>query len=581
MSHALADPSAPRIRLWPALALVAVGAFCVLALPLLFTRTLVHFLGMMGGPVLCSLGLLLWWAFGSRVRGPYRWVPVAVFVAGAAALMATLYARDPMWVVVYGVPFVALLWVVWLVLSTPLSIGERLPGVVAAVVIGWTAFALVRIDGTDADMVPDVSFRFSKTAEQEFEEERAARRQEPAAPASDVIATRPGDWPEFRGPNRDGRAVGVTIRTDWEANPPALVWKHRVGPGWGSVAVVGARLFTQEQRGETEAVVCYHAGTGREIWEYREPARFYEGIAGAGPRATPTVANGQVYAYGATGKLACLDAATGQPRWTRDVRADTDAPLPQWGFSSSPLVVQGVVVVFAGAPDGKGTAAYRADTGEPAWTAGAGTHGYASGHLAKLHGVEQVLMASNAGLESFRPADGRVLWTLPGSDPMANRVTQPAVVNDTDVLFGTGVGREQDTKRLRVKKDGDTWSVETVWSSPAVKPYFNDGVEHEGHFYGFNGKALVCLSVADGKQKWSAGTAYGNGQVLLLPGQDLILVQAESGKVALVEATPDDYSELTRFPALSGKTWNHPVVVHGRLYVRNGEEAACYDVGAK
>ena len=576
------EPLPARIRLWPALLLTAVGAFCVFGLPLLFTRTIVHFMGMMGGPVLCAVGLLAWWAFGSRVRGTYRWLPVVLFLAGAVGVPVLLHPPEvaPL-AVVYGVSSVALLWVLWLVLSTPLSMAERLPGVVATVVIGWAAFALVRIDGTDADMVPDLSFRFTKTAEQLAEEERAARGQGPAVAASDAVVVRPGDWAEFRGPNRDGRAVGTTVRTDWDANPPTVVWKQRIGPGWGSFAVVGDRLFTQEQRGDTEAVVCYRADTGRELWAHQEPARFYEAIAGAGPRATPTVADGRVYAYGATGTLACLDATTGRPRWTRDVAADTGAPVPQWGFSSSPLVVQGVVVVFAGAPGGKGTAAYRADTGEPAWTAGTGTHGYASAHRATLRGVEQVLMSSNAGLESFRPADGKVLWTLPGTDPMANRVTQPAVLSDTDVLFGTGVGSDQNTKRLRVAKDGDNWSVETVWTSPAVKPYFNDGVLHKDHYYGFNGSALVCMSAADGRQRWKAGTVYGNGQVLLLADQDLLVVQAESGRVALVEAIPDDYSEVARFPALKGKTWNHPVVVRGRLYVRNGEEAACYDVSGR
>lgn len=579
MTHDDVDTNAARIRLWPALLLVAVGVFCVFALPALFTRTLLHFLGMTAGPLLCVLGLLVWWMVGSRVRGSYRWVPVVLFLAGLVGVPVLLHPPEviPL-AVVYGAPAVALLWVTWLVLSTPLSMSERLPGVVVAVVVGWAAFALVRIDGTDADMVPELRFRFAKTAEQLTEEERARRASGPPPAVSVAVSVTPGDWAEFRGPNRDGRVVGTTIRTNWDANPPTLVWKQRVGPGWGNFAVVGDRAFTQEQRGENEAIVCYHADTGKELWAHTEPARFFEAIAGTGPRATPTIAEGKLYAYGATGKLTCLDAAVGTPRWTRDVIADTGAPLPQWGFSSSPLLIQGLVIVFAGGPGGKGTVAYRADTGEPAWSAGVAVQGYSSAHRVTLHGIEQVLMSSNIGLESFRPSDGKLLWTFTGADPMTNRVTQPVAVSDSEVLLGTGVGTDQNTRRLRVTRSGETWSVEAVWTSPAVKPYFNDGVVHQGHFYGFNGAALVCMSLTDGKQKWKAGNVYGNGQVLLLADQGMLVVQAVDGRVALVEAIPDDYSEVAKFPALVGKTWNHPVVVRGRLYVRNGEEMACYDL---
>jgi outer membrane protein assembly factor BamB len=366
----------------------------------------------------------------------------------------------------------------------------------------------------------------------------------------------------------------VKLDPDWAAHAPELVWKTRVGPGWGSFAVAGGRVFTQEQRGPDEAVVCYDAATGAEVWAFTSPGRFEETIAGAGPRATPTVHGTKVYAQGATGNVHRLDAATGKLDWTADVLA-AGGVVPQWGFAASPLVTEGVVVVYAGGGSGKGTAAFNADTGALVWTAGNAKHAYASAHPAEFGGVPQVLVVSDHGLESFRPADGAKLWEHAWPIPGMNRSTQPTILSDTDVMIGTGVGGDQGVRRVRVTRAGDAWDVKTVWSGRGSKPYFNDGVVVGGYFYGFDDSRFCCVDLSNGRQVWKEA-AYGHGQVLGLADQGLLLVQAESGAVALVEANPTDFNEVAKLSALSGKTWNHPVVAHGFLYVRNGREAACY-----
>ena len=249
--------------------------------------------------------------------------------------------------------------------------------------------------------------------------------------------------------------------------------------------------------------------------------------------------------------------------------------LAQWGFAASPLVTDGLVIVYAGGGAGKGTLAVKADTGAVAWLGGNAKHGYSSAHPAAFGGVPQVLMVSDYGLESFAPADGRKLWEQAWPLRDVNRATQPTVLSDTDVLYGTGVGGEQGTRRLRVTRAGDNWDVTQVWASRAMKPYFNDGVAVGGHLYGFDDRAFSCVDLGNGQGRWRE-TVYGHGQVLGLPDQGLLLVQAVDGSVALVEAAPADLTELARFPALAGKTWNHPVIAHGHLYVRNGQEAACY-----
>jgi outer membrane protein assembly factor BamB len=434
-------------------------------------------------------------------------------------------------------------------------------------------------------LLPSFHWRWQLSAEDRFEQERAQRNNLTRAMASvppAAIQVQPGDWPEFRGQERDSRVTGITIDTDWSAHPPKELWKRRVGPGWGSFAIVGDRLFTQEQRGGDEAVVCYSASTGDEIWEYRHPARFSEAMGGVGPRATPTIHDGFVYAQGATGKLVCLDAATGKQRWIADVTENPGGKVPPWGYSASPLVIDNVVVVYAGA-DGKGTTAFRRDNGELAWAAGNATHCYSSPHRVTLGGVEQVLMVSDRGIESFRPADGTLLWEY--AWPLAkgmNRVTQPALVSDTDLVMTTGVGSDQGIHRVRVTKQGETWNVTPVWTSRALKPYYNDGVVYRGHLYGFDGPRLCCLDLATGKLAWKDEGTYGHGQVLLLADSGVLLVQAVDGKLALVEASPKDGpNELAKIDALKGKTWNHPAVAHGKLFVRNAEQAACFQLATK
>lgn len=547
------------------------------------------FMARLWGPVLLALGIAVWWLFFSRVSWWHRLLPFPFFAAGAALLW---FFADPTWgdpknptqvgirvfmFFLYPLPAATTAWVAWLVATRRLSWPVRRAGLCAAVFLGWAFFTLVRIDGTDGSFNIEMSYRWGPTAEEKLLAELAARKAGPTdAAAAQTLTLAPGDWPGFRGAARDGRFVGVRIPTDWAANPPREVWRQRVGPGWGAFAVVGDRIFTQEQRGENEVVVCYQAGTGNEVWAYNARARFSETIAGPGPRATPTFHDGKVYALGAAGHLACLDAATGKESWARDIVADSGAKVPQWGFSSSPLVQAGVVSVFAGGPDGKSVLGYRVKGGEPAWHAGDGQFSYCSPQPSRLGGVEQQLICTERGLTAITPETGAVLWKhewdLPGG--MA-RVTQPAQVGESDFLIGTYFGF--GTRRVHVEKTYAGWSDAAVWTTKAIKPYYNDLVVFKDDLYGFDGYFFVCVGLADGKERWRT-RGYGNGQVLLLADQGLLLVLSEKGDVVLLEATPEKHKVLGRFQAIQGKTWNHPVIAHGRLFVRNGEEAACFQL---
>jgi outer membrane protein assembly factor BamB len=375
-------------------------------------------------------------------------------------------------------------------------------------------------------------------------------------------------WAGFRGAERDGTIPGVRIETDWSVSAPALMWRRPVGPGWASFAVRGGILYTQEQRGPDEVVSAYKVLTGEPVWRHSDPARLDDPMGGPGPRATPTLGADRVYTFGSTGILNALDLATGSIIWSRNAASDLNAAIPTWGFSSSPLLVDDLVIVAVG-----GTlAAYGRTDGQPRWVGPAGGDSYSSPQAVTIDGASQILLMDVGGTVSVVPATGKALWTYSWNTRLpVMPIVQPARLEDGILLGDATSGIRRLAATLRDKE----WTVTERWASNSLKPYFNDFVVHRGHAYGFDGSILASVDVADGGRKWKAGR-YGQGQLVLLPDQDVLLVLSEEGELALVRAVPDGFTELARVPALSGKTWNHPVLVGDILLVRNGEEMAAF-----
>ena len=380
------------------------------------------------------------------------------------------------------------------------------------------------------------------------------------------------EWPGFRGAARDSIVRGVRIETDWSRTPPVELWRRPIGPGWSSFAVDGDRFFTQEQRGEDEVVSAYSLKTGEPLWRHSDKTRFWESNAGAGPRATPTLSNGLVYTLGGTGILNALNASDGSVVWSRNAASDTGKRIPDWGIASSPLVVGDVVIVATGG----WLAAYDAVAGTPRWFGPKDGWGYSSPHLANIDGVLQIVMVNGPGVIGVSPSDGTILWKYEWA---GDSIVQPALIDGRDLLIGSGSGLAEKNGMLRVTvaREAGGWSVKERWTSAGLKAYFNDFVAHQGHAFGFDGSILACIDLKDGTRMWKGGR-YGHGQLLLLPDQNLLLVLAEDGDVALVSATPDKFTELARVPAIDGKTWNHPALVGDTLLVRNGEEMAAFRI---
>lgn len=574
----LAPPASRPLRLWPGVLLAGLLLVIKFGVPLLFPGALaVTFLGALA----CGALILGWWLFFSRAPWSER---IGVVLVMAGALYATSRIVHPsiaggmmrMMLPIVAVPILALGLVVAAAASRRWSTGARRGAIVAGILLVCGAFTILRTGGITADARSDFHWRWTQTPEEKLLAAGGAPalssvEKPQVTPPIQARAKQEARWPGFRGAARDGIVRGATIATNWQTSPPVELWRRPLGPGWSSFAVSGGLFYTQEQRGEDEIVACYNLATGDPVWRHQNAARFYESNAGPGPRGTPTLHDGRVYTFGATGLVNALDALTGAPIWMRDAAADTKKKAPDWGFASSPLVVGDLVIVAA-----TGTLiAYDRATGEPRWTGPADGGSYSSPHLLEIAGVPQVVLMSKAGATSVTPADGKVLWqhAWPGY-----AIVQPAQIADGDLLISTG--DRLGAQRIQVSHTNNSWTVTERWTTNRLKAYFNDFVIHRGHAYGFDGGILTCVDLADGKSRWKGGR-YGSGQLILLADQEVLIVLAEQGALALVRAKPEAFTELATIKALEGKTWNHPVLAGDVLLVRNDREMAAFRLALK
>jgi outer membrane protein assembly factor BamB len=615
------NDESPRepLRLWPGVAAAVLLALARYVLPLVVPGT--QTIGVLGG-LAGSVAILVWWLFFSRAPWIERGGALALMIVAMVVTSRFLHVSIAngalgMLFPLYAIPVLSLGLVGSAAATRRLPDGIRRGTMAATVLIACGSFMLLRTEGVSGGGGSAFRWRWMPSAEERLlaragddpvsppaaqaererygpapvprvgrepatpkaESDRAAaagRRDErgtsvlpeASSAASGGVAAE-ANWPGFRGPDRNGVVPGVRIETDWTRSPPVRLWRRPVGPGWSSFAVLGDLLFTQEQRGDYETVACYRVSTGEPVWRHRDPVRFWESNAGAGPRATPTFGGGRVFAFGATGLLNALDIGNGAVLWSRDVASDTAVTVPIWGFAGSPLLVDDLVVVAAAGR----LAAYDAASGSLKWLGPNRGGSYSSPHRWMAGDVLQVLLLHDAGVTGVAPATGAVLWehAWPGA-----AIVQPAVLADNSLLVSTaGASGGLGVRRLAVGGGPGNWTVGESWSSTGLKPYFNDLVTHKGHAYGFDGSILACVDLQDGTRTWKGGR-YGNGQLVLLADQDVLLVLSEDGDLALVAAVADGFRELARMPAIEGKTWNHPVLTGDILLVRNGEEMAAF-----
>lgn len=510
------------------------------------------------------------------------WIPIVVLgLTGALAAYSWIKEAPFLEPILIGLGLLtALLLGIWYIFFTGLR--WRTCGLLVLVSVGLIAGIyfgvqkLTRVEGSiGGSGIPRLVWKWAPR--REGAERPVTVESANVTPKEPALAESPNKWtfPQFLGPDRSGVLTGIPLGRDWERQPPKTLWRQEIGLGWSAFAVSGRHAITQEQRREDELIVCYELQTGKALWAHTNRTRFSETLGGDGPRATPTLHQGRVYAMGASGILDCLEETTGRLVWSRDVLRENELSNVTWGKSCSPLIVSNLVVVTGGEQREKTLLAYNVDSGEPVWQAGRDRASYCSPVLATLCGQEQILVVNGHSVTGHAIRDGRVLWEYKWPDEYA-KVTQPLAV-DTNRVFvaaGYGVGCVM-LKIARSDADGGEWSTEVLWKNRNLKPKFTNLVRKGNYVYGLDEGVLTCLDLEQGNRQWKDGR-YGHGQILLI--DDLLLVQAESGDVALVEISPEKARERARFPALKGKTWNNPVLVGDRLLVRNDQQAACYQL---
>ena len=517
----------------------------------------------------------------TALRNPFRWKPgLFILVAGIVGIaLIRLLVSDQtfriMFQYYYGAVSLAAAIVWWLGYSQ-IPRRQRVAWFLLGIaILGGTAFATIRQVNFDGAMAAHFEFRWQRSAEAERDAwlNDVSNRVTEAALFDGTLTITEKDWPRYCG--ADGsRVVREPLRErEWSQHPPKELWRHPIGEGWSSFAVVGERLFTQEQRGPEECIVCYHADTGDELWVHADSIRHETVMGGI---ATPTVTETGLYALGATGLLNCLNPVTGQMIWKRNICDDCNTSPPAWGYSSSPLIFDGTVIIDSGSDDGRAVIAYDRKSADVVWATGSHRAGYSSPRLESFGQQTNLLVFHGDGLLAMDPTSGNALWEYPFTNMYHVNAAQP--MRTGEYLF---VGSGYDGKCVALDPMQIINGVPAeVWPpNRNLKLKFNEAVERDGFVYGLDDGILCCIDAGTGKRKWKRGR-YRYGQVLLW--DDVLVVQAERGEVVLVEANPAQHIEIARIEGLSrpandvqAKVWNVPVINRGRLYIRSADEVAC------
>jgi outer membrane protein assembly factor BamB len=466
-----------------------------------------------------------------------------------------------------GACFLCLL--LWLLVLSRLSWRTRLSVLGIILLLHGAVLGLVRIKGVDGDLVPVVVWRWGDRA-------GAAPVTEPPSTSGaglELAADGLQEWPQFLGPNRDGTVSGIRLSPDWVSDPPREVWRSPVGPGWSGFAISGGRAVTLEQDGQQEVVSCFDARTGQRLWRHAYEARYATTIAGEGPRATPSVVDGRVYAVGATGWLTCLRLADGEALWSRNIVKEHGGRLLEWGFSMSPLVVEDRVIVSVGGTNDHSLVALDPLTGATVWGGGTDTASYSSPIACELAGHPQVVVFNMASVAGHDPATGRVVWERP-YDRAQVHVAVPLILEGDRVLVSSGYGHGSELYQVAVDGEG-IGSAELVWKSRRMKAKFTNLIAHDGFIYGLDDGILACISAATGELQWKDGR-YGHGQMLRVG--EHALVTTETGNLILIQLDPEALRPVGEVSIFSGKFWNPPALAGRYLFLRTDREAVCMEL---
>jgi outer membrane protein assembly factor BamB len=387
------------------------------------------------------------------------------------------------------------------------------------------------------------------------------------------VAAQSADWPQWRGPNRDGISKDTGLLKQWPENGPPLIWKITgAGNGYSSLAIAGGRLFTMGVRGGREYVLAFDVATGKEIWATPNGSVF-NNDRGDGPRGTPTVDGNRLFALGGNGDLSCIETEAGRVVWTLNILQKFGGSNPKWGISESPLVIGEKVLVNAGGPNASLVALNKKD-GSVIWKAESDSAGYSSAMPVQVGRTTQIVFFTDRRAVGVDLKDGHFLWSYPRASNKTANVATPVVKGNRVFLssdYGTGAGL------VEIKDDG---SAQEVYFTKAMRNHHSTSILIGDYLYGFSSGILTAMRFDTGEVAWR-DRSVGKGSLVYADGQ--LYALSENGVVGLIDATPTGYVERGRFriPQDSLPTWTHPVVAGGRLYLRDQNTIYAFDVRAK
>jgi len=395
-------------------------------------------------------------------------------------------------------------------------------------------------------------------------------------------------WPGWRGPGRSGIAQAVAFGTAWDKHPPRVVWRKPLGGGYSSVIVVGDKVYAtallQENGNTYEAVVCLAAADGKKLWEYRYAVDYADLDYRDGPRATPLWHAGRLYVLGATGEFLCLDAAQEEPQarllWRVSLRDSFQAPVPRWGFASSPLVVGDKVIVQPGAR-GSSVVAFHKETGNILWRALDDPNGYSSPVAANCGGVPQVIVFTARGVAGLEEKTGQPLWYYPWETEFDCNIATPIVAGDYVFISSD---YDAGCALLRVTGSAPRQQVQPVYvrRRKLMRNHHASCVLHRGYLFGFDVSGfggvgiLKCIEMATGQEKWFTRDLV-KGTVIV--SGNLLISLSEDGQLSVADASPEGFRLHGQMQVFhTGRVWCTPALVGRRLYLRDNREIVCLEL---
>ncbi len=385
-----------------------------------------------------------------------------------------------------------------------------------------------------------------------------------------------GEWPQWRGSNRDGVSGESGLLKQWPAEGPPLVWKTSVaGQGYSSLSISEGRIFTQGARGDREFVIAIDVATGKLLWETVSGRRFGNN-RGDGPRGTPTLDGDRVYALGANGDLSCLEISTGRKIWAVNLLEEFGGSNIRWGISESPLVLGDRVLVNAGGPDSSIVALNKMD-GSLIWKSQSDKAGYSSAVPLEINGVTQVIFFTGIRALGVDVRDGRLLWEYQKVSNRTANIATPIVHGNRVFVssnYGTGCAL------LEIKRNDNGFRAEEIYFNQNMKNHHSSSILVGDVLYGYSSAILTALRFDTGEVLWK-NRSVGKGSLVYAEGH--LYCFSQNGVVGLVEASPEAYREKGRFSIPQGalSTWSHPVVAGSRLYLRDQDNLYSFDIREK